>query len=361
MQIESKFEYPISVLGRSDDNHLLVRLKTPPVVQGTRQPLVVGLAIDKSWSMKGEKMDAVLEAASSLVNWLTRLDYVAVVAYSNDIQIVQALTNLTEKVSISDKIRNIQVATSTNLSGGWLQTLRAIESKTIEGAFRRVILLTDGNPTLGVKDPEQLVQIAKDHALRGISTTTIGVGDDFNEHMLKSIAEAGGGNFYFIDNPEQASDIFFQEFGDIGALYAQALELKVQFPTELKFKSVLNNFAYDLSEDISELRGDVGGISKQTVTIQAGDIRSDDIKNIIGCFCYFFFELRIMPKRLLRSTLSRCSLPASPPGAGGASAGTSASGVSGGPISAPRPGSTSCPVRMPTAPDNACLFFSNAV
>lgn len=284
MQIESKFEYPISVLGRSDDNHLLVRLKTPPVVQGTRQPLVVGLAIDKSWSMKGEKMDAVLEAASSLVNWLTRLDYVAVVAYSNDIQIVQALTNLTEKVSISDKIRNIQVATSTNLSGGWLQTLRAIESKTIEGAFRRVILLTDGNPTLGVKDPEQLVQIAKDHALRGISTTTIGVGDDFNEHMLKSIAEAGGGNFYFIDNPEQASDIFFQEFGDIGALYAQALELKVQFPTELKFKSVLNNFAFDLSEDISELRGDVGGISKQTVTIQAGDIRSDDIKNIILAF-----------------------------------------------------------------------------
>ncbi|NCS93693.1 MAG: anti-sigma factor antagonist [Leptospira sp.] len=284
MQIESTFEYPISVLGRSEENHLLVRLKTPPVVQGNRQPLIVGLAIDKSWSMRGDKMEAVLEAASSLVNWLTRLDYVAVIAYSNDIQIVQPLVNLTEKVTIADKIRNIQVATSTNLSGGWLQTLRAIEAKKVEGSFRRVILLTDGNPTLGVKDPEQLVQIAKDHAARGISTTTIGVGDDFNEHMLKSIAEAGGGNFYFIDNPEQASDIFFQEFGDIGALYAQALELKIQFPSELKFKSVINNFAYELSEDISELRGDVGGISKQTITIQAGDIRSDDIKNVLVSF-----------------------------------------------------------------------------
>jgi Ca-activated chloride channel family protein len=281
MQIESKFEFPIASSGKNEENHLLVRIKTPPLIQGNRQPLVVGLAIDKSWSMKGEKMTAVLDAACSLVNWLTRLDFVAVIAYSNDIQVVQPLTNLTEKVSISDKIRNIQVATSTNLSGGWLQTLRSLESKQIEGSFRRVILLTDGNPTLGVKEPEQLIQIARDHALRGISTTTIGVGDDFNEHMLKSIAEAGGGNFYFIDNPEQASDIFFREFGDIGALYAQALELKINLPPQVQFKGMLNNYNYEVSENISELRGDIGGLSNQTITIQAGDIRSDDLKNVL--------------------------------------------------------------------------------
>ncbi|WCL49561.1 anti-sigma factor antagonist [Leptospira sp. GIMC2001] len=281
MQVEVKLEYPIVAAGTPTENHLLVRLKTPPVVKGQRQPLVVGLAIDKSWSMKGEKMDAVLEAASALVNWLTRLDYLAVIAYSNDVQVVQALTNLTEKISITDKIRNIKVATSTNLSGGWLQTLRALDSKKIEGAFKRVILLTDGNPTLGIKEPSQFIQIAKDHAAKGISTTTIGVGDDFNEDMLREIASAGGGNFHFIDNPEQASDIFFQEFGDIGALYAQAIELKVEIPSSMQFESVLNNLSYDKSEDISEFRGDMGAVGKQTIQIQAGDIRSDDIKNII--------------------------------------------------------------------------------
>jgi Ca-activated chloride channel family protein len=71
MQIESKFEFPIASSGKNEENHLLVRIKTPPLIQGNRQPLVVGLAIDKSWSMKGEKMTAVLDAAcssSELVN-----------------------------------------------------------------------------------------------------------------------------------------------------------------------------------------------------------------------------------------------------------------------------------------------------
>ncbi|MCC5815432.1 MAG: anti-sigma factor antagonist [Leptospira sp.] len=281
MQIEGKLEYPSTVPGKAVDNHLLIRLKTPPVVKGQRQPLIVGLAIDKSWSMKGEKIDAVIDAACSLVNWLTRLDYLAVIAYSNDVQVVQATTNLTEKVSVTDKIRNVQVATSTNLSGGWLQTLRAVDSKKVEGAFRRVILLTDGNPTLGIKEPEQLIQLAKDHAAKGISTTTIGVGDDFNEEMLRSIAEAGGGNFYFIDNPEQASDIFFQEFGEIGALYAQAIELKVNLPQGFEYKNILNNLSCEVENNLTGASAGLGAIGKQELTIQVGDLRSDDIKNIL--------------------------------------------------------------------------------
>ncbi len=281
MQIEGKLEYPVAVAGKQHENHLLVRLKTPPVVQGQRQPLIVGLAIDKSWSMKGEKMDAVLDASCALVNWLTRLDYIAVIAYSNDVQVVQPTTNLTEKVSVTDKIRNIQVGTSTNLSGGWLQALRAVESKQVEGAFRRVILLTDGNPTLGIKDPDQLIQLAKDHASRGISTTTIGVGDDFNEEMLRAIAEAGGGNFYFIDNPEQASDIFFQEFGEIGALFAQAIEVKVDLPQGYHFKEILSNQSYNLDERLTGVNPVTGVAGSQELSIQVGDLRADDIKNIL--------------------------------------------------------------------------------
>lgn len=270
MQIEGKLEYPGSIAGEAKENHLLIRLKTPPISQGQRQPLVVGLAIDKSWSMKGEKMSSVIEAACSLVNWLTRMDYLAVIAYSNDVQVVQPTTPLNEKVTVTDKIRNIQVATSTNLSGGWLQTLRAIESKKLEnaeGAIKRVILLTDGNPTLGIKEPEQLIQIARDHQEKGISTTTIGVGDDFNEEMLRSIAEAGGGNYYCIDDPEMASDIFFQEFGEIGALYAQAVELKLKLPTGCKLNRLLHPYSYNVEGD--------------EVVIQLGDLRSDDNKTIL--------------------------------------------------------------------------------
>ncbi|TGN10938.1 anti-sigma factor antagonist [Leptospira ilyithenensis] len=282
MQIEAKFEYPNVVPGVPQENHLLLRLRTPANPSLTqRQPIVIGLAIDKSWSMKGDKIEAVIEASCALVNWLTRHDLLAIIAYSADVQIIQAVTHLTEKISVSDRLRSIQVGTSTNLSGGWLSALRAVEAASVPNAYKRVILLTDGNPTSGIKEPAPFIQIAKDHFARGISTTTIGVGNDFNESMLVDIAKAGGGNFYFVDNPEGASDIFFQEFGDIGALYAQAIDLELTLAPGVHFKELLNDFSHQVSEEIAEFQGDAKSLGRQKINIQTGDIRSDDIRNIV--------------------------------------------------------------------------------
>jgi Ca-activated chloride channel family protein len=282
MQIDAKLKFPNVVKGEVQKNHLLLRFRTPanPNIK-ERKPLVIGLAIDKSWSMKGDKMEAVIEASSSLINWLTRHDAVAIVAYSADVQLIQPITHLTEKISVTDKIRNIQVATSTNLSGGWLSTLKAVAQAKIPNAYKRVILLTDGNPTLGIKEKEALVQIAKDHQTQGITTTTIGVGGDFNEEMLVEIAKAGGGNFYYIDNPETASDIFFTEFGDIGALYGQAIDVELHFAPGVKLNQVLSETTHQIAEEFDEFIGNSKTVSRQKVNLQLGDLRSDDIKNLV--------------------------------------------------------------------------------
>ncbi|MCZ8341580.1 MAG: VWA domain-containing protein [Leptospira sp.] len=282
MQIEAKLEYPNILVEEVQKNHLLLRFRTPANPNSKeRKPLVIGLAIDKSWSMKGEKMDSVIEASSALINWLTRHDAVTIIAYSADVQLIQPITQLTEKISVTDKIQNIQVATSTNLSGGWLSTLKAVANAKIPNAYKRVILLTDGNPTLGIKDKESLVQIAKDHSAAGISTTTIGVGNDFNEEMLVEIAKAGGGNYYYIDNPEKASDIFFTEFGDIGALYGQAIDVELHFAPGVRLNQVLSEIPHQVAEEFDEFLGDAKTISRQKVNLQLGDLRSDDIKNLV--------------------------------------------------------------------------------
>lgn len=282
MFLEAKLEYPIIQEKEVQENHLLLRFRTPPNPKvEERKPLVIGLTIDKSWSMKGEKMDAVIDASCSLVNWLTRHDAVSIVAYSSDVQLIQPVTHLTEKVSVTDKIRNIQVATSTNLSGGWLSALKSLSQSNIPNAYKRVILLTDGNPTLGIKEKDALVGIAKDHLAMGISTTTIGVGNDFNEEMLVEIAKAGGGNFYYIDNPENASDIFFQEFGDIGALYAQAIDVELQFAPGVRLKQVLSETTHQVLEEFDEFIGDAKTISRQKINLQLGDLRADDLRNLV--------------------------------------------------------------------------------
>jgi len=282
MEIEVKLEYPLVSGDSKQSNHLLVRFRSPAnPVQEKRQSLVLGIAIDKSWSMKGEKISSVIDASCSLVHWLTRHDWVSVVAYSSDVQIVQQPTNLTEKTSITDKIRLIDVATATNLSGGWLTILNSVESIQVQNSYKRVILLTDGNPTLGVKEIDSLKEIAKQHYERGISTTVIGVGNDFNEKMMLEIAKAGGGNFYFIENPESCEEIFFEEFGDMGALFAQAMDWKMEFAPGISLAEVLNDYSFQKEETIHEFYGNASVSNRQSVNVSLGDMRSDDIKSVI--------------------------------------------------------------------------------
>ncbi|HMY66863.1 MAG TPA: VWA domain-containing protein, partial [Leptospiraceae bacterium] len=61
MELEAKLESPQFQKHSSQINHLLIKMKTPPAVSTEqRQPLVIGLAIDKSWSMKGDKIEATI-------------------------------------------------------------------------------------------------------------------------------------------------------------------------------------------------------------------------------------------------------------------------------------------------------------
>lgn len=250
--------------------HLLVRLVSPPVDEaGPHTPLRVALAIDRSKSMHGEKLASVIEAANALVNWLTRNDSLAVVAYDTNVEVIQPLLPLTDKFSVTQRIESIRAGSSTNLSGGWLQALRMVEEEPSaeKTAVRRVILLTDGMANAGIVNPAELRRIARDHLQRNISTTTMGFGRDFSELTLREIASEGGGNFYFIEGPEQASSVFFQEFGEIAALYGQGLEIRLHFAPGVTVKELLNEIPHE--QHGSEL------------ILRPGDVRSDDLMNLV--------------------------------------------------------------------------------
>ncbi|EMY77246.1 von Willebrand factor type A domain protein [Leptospira weilii serovar Ranarum str. ICFT] len=258
------------------NNSVLIRMNSPTGANNPdRRPIVLGLSIDRSWSMKGEKLEAVIQAASSLVNWLTRRDFLSVVAYAEDIHVIQPVIQLVEKTSIINRIHTISPGTSTNLSGGWLHTLRGLELFPETSVYKRAILLTDGNPTQGITDPIDLIQIAGDHYKKGISTTVVGFGDDFNEILLKDIADAGGGNFYYVESPEGTGDIFFREFGNIGSLYAQSIETKVVFGKDVEFLELISDIPFYTETDPEQPS------RIRSVVIQCGDMRADDIRNIV--------------------------------------------------------------------------------
>lgn len=249
--------------------HCLIQIETPPYVESGRQALNLAMALDTSKSMQGEKLEATVDAASALINWLTRNDKLAIISYDSQVEVIQPLIALHDKVSIVKALQSLKAGSSTNLSGGWLQALRSLEEETAADGFRRVILLTDGMANTGVVGTEELLQIARDHQAKGITTTTIGFGRDFSENLLREIAREGGGNFYFIEGPEQAQDVFFREFGDVAALMAQGVDIRLKLPTGVRLLEVLTDIPYEEEKSASE------------VHLHPGDLRSDDLRNLV--------------------------------------------------------------------------------
>src|SRR5437762_8000103 len=75
---------------------------------------------------------------------------------------------------------------------------QAREASKVPGAVHRVILLTDGNPTVGRTDGKDFVTLAQGIREGGITITAIGIGTDYNDSLLQKIAESGGGLWHHI-------------------------------------------------------------------------------------------------------------------------------------------------------------------
>lgn len=221
------------------ERFVLVELEAPSSKRTTqRDPLNVAFVIDRSGSMAGDKLALARQAVVTAVERLLPTDRFAVVAYDDRIDVVVESTPASReaKALAVDRLRTIDARGSTNLAEGWLrgaeQVARAQAERgaTTGGSVNRVLLLTDGLANQGITDPAALVTHAGELRARGITTTTFGVGVDFDEQLLQSMADAGGGHFYFIADAAQIVDQIASEVGEMLEVVARDATLEVTAP-----------------------------------------------------------------------------------------------------------------------------------
>jgi hypothetical protein len=96
------------------------------------------------------------------------------------------------------------------------------------GGTNRVVLLTGGQANIGIVDPGKLLGLARDGAGRKVTTTCIGFGAGFNQDLLTPMAQAGGGNYWYVESDDQMAGIFEGEIEGLVALAAQNVEVEVR-------------------------------------------------------------------------------------------------------------------------------------
>jgi Ca-activated chloride channel homolog len=232
LQIATQFDR--AKIDKSQDyvGHLMVSITAPEDKGSVRTPISTALVLDVSGSMGGfcpdgrNKLEAVKDTAAKLIQHLTDKDEVAVIAYSDNVMVLVQRMKAANKEAINLAVEKLQTLGITNLSGGLLEGLNQI-NKDFQGV-RRVLLLTDGLPTAGVLDKEQLLKLVRDRQDKTTTLSTFGFGNDADQELLASMAKEGGGNYYYISGGKDVRAAFARELGGMISCQAQNIQVKIK-------------------------------------------------------------------------------------------------------------------------------------
>lgn len=234
-----------------------------------RRPLNLSLVIDKSGSMAGDKIDYTRQAAQFLVQHLGANDIFSVVLYNDKVETLVAPEKVSNKDSISQLLEQVRVRGTTNLSGGWLEGCRHVGDNLSSASLNRVILMSDGLANRGVTDTKTLITMAKQKRGEQVSTTTMGLGNDFNEDLMMEMANSGGGAFYFIESPEVTPEIFQEELSGLLNVVGQNLTITLKTEGEVTTVRQLNAYPADVSINSTSFRlGDIFANEVKTLVLE---------------------------------------------------------------------------------------------
>lgn len=244
--------------------YLLVSLTAPTAgPRARRLPVNVGLVLDRSGSMDGErKFDLAREAVEQSLRMLHPDDRFTLVVYDTEVDVLVPSTLATPEAKRLglERLRGIGPRGGTDLHAGWTRASAEIATRLSEDAVNRVLLLTDGLANQGISQPAALAAKAAELRRKGIATSTFGVGADFDERLLRDIAHDGGGNFYFIETPRQIPDLLTSELGEALEVVVRGAVLHVELPVGAEAEP-LNANRFATANGGRELRVELGDLA----------------------------------------------------------------------------------------------------
>ncbi|MBY8948174.1 VWA domain-containing protein [Pseudomonas sp. SH10-3B] len=187
--------------------------------------------VDVSGSMdRREGLPLVQSTLKLLVDQLRDQDRVALVVYAGESRVVLKPTSGRDKAKIRNAIDQLTAGGSTAGASGIELAYQMAREGFIDKGINRILLATDGDFNVGVSDFDSLKQMAARQRKSGVSLTTLGFGvDNYNEHLMEQLADAGDGNYAYIDNLREARKVLVEQLSSTLAVVARDVKVQVEF------------------------------------------------------------------------------------------------------------------------------------
>ncbi|HEV8549790.1 MAG TPA: VWA domain-containing protein [Polyangiaceae bacterium] len=236
LAVDARLGHTTIPAGTSFETFVLVDVRAQN--QGNGRPLSRHLAIvvDRSGSMRGKRMTNAIAAAQGAVRRLADGDIVSVVDYANFGHVLVPPTELgsDSRPRVDAQIvGGLRADGDTCISCGLETALDVLRQRP--GGVDRVLLVSDGEATTGVRDIAGMRRVADRVRATGATVTTVGVDVDYNERMMTAIAEQTNGRHYFVEAPEALASIFDQELSGLERAVAREAKVELELGPGVEF------------------------------------------------------------------------------------------------------------------------------
>jgi len=235
----------LGLMGEDQVFYALLEL-TPAVSQDvTRMPLNLCLVLDRSTSMQGARLQRVKEATHYIIDYLQDADYFSLVTFSDRAEVVLPAQRAIDKAIAKSRVSMVHSSGGTEILQGLLAGLDQVQRWQTSQTINHVILLTDGQ-TYG--DEQECLAQAVEAGQQGISVSTMGIGQDWNDQLLDAIASRSGGTSAYIDSAAKIMTVFRDKIHGLSSIFARNLQLTLLAKGSARLKDV-----FGISPEITRL------------------------------------------------------------------------------------------------------------
>jgi len=246
LQIDARLGHASLSKGARGETYLFASVTAKDDAQqgtATASPLNLAIVIDRSGSMKGDRIANAMNAAVAAVERMRDGDSVSVVSFdtSSRVEVPPTRVSSGNRSSIEAAIRSIRLGGDTCISCGLEEGMQQLALTPLGGdRINRMILLSDGATNAGIRDMSGLRAMANRMSGRGVTISTIGVDVDFDEKIMAAIANEANGRHYFVQNASGLPAVFSQEFDDLMASVAKEADVEIQLAPGVEVDEVFD-------------------------------------------------------------------------------------------------------------------------
>lgn len=232
---------PFALCGVKNSVRVVMRIRTPADDgEQQRPPISVACVLDRSGSMAGSKLDFAKRACKKLVKHLSAGDTLHFVTYDDKVNTIFENGDLSDsgKEAMRSRIDGIRSGGTTNLCGGLQRAASLLGSRVdfdskvsvqpLDSGVRRIFLFSDGCVNAGVTDSHEIRRRVATWAEEGITTTSFGIGSDFDEPLMRGIAESGKGRYTFLANAQDIPRLVSKSIHDLLKLYGSEASVDIR-------------------------------------------------------------------------------------------------------------------------------------